>query len=375
MASIFGTRGAKRIILYATIYVCAGSAFFLPLTMPVLRSTSDFSIYNTGWNGCSQFARRLYASGKEVFPLHTSFATIRSRPENSRTALVIIGPTRPFSPADSDFTARFARSGGLVIVANDFDQGNSILEGMKLKVRFSKEPVADICYARNPSIVTCYVVDRQNELTRNISSLFLNRPAALQGTLPNGSTVLARTSEMSWLDLNDDGLWQRDTEKRSSVPVLVEIPYGEGEVLLLSDPSVFLNDMIDRTGNQQLYENLLSYITARDITRIYIDEQHHILSNPVETFTVAIRRSPDYQRLLIVWLLITVILFVIHPRIRETGIRIFDGAISVVLWALSLGAHEKSEQGADPLEQCLIKHPDWDREILERISQASLDSS
>ncbi len=367
----FITGRARRIVLYALVYFCSGSVFLLPLTMPLLRSASDFSIYNTGWNGCSEFALKLFASGKEVYPLHAPFGTIRNRPGDARTALVVIGPTRPFTRSDANFTAGFVGGGGLLIVANDFDEGNSLLEGMGLDVRFGGEPAADLCFERDPAIVTCYAM-ADRPLTRNMSSFYLNRPTGLVGPLPPGSTLLARTSPMSWVDSNDDGVWQREGERRGPIPVMAEIPYGEGRIILLSDPSVFVNDMIARPGNERLMANLVSLMTGREIERIYIDEEHRVLTNPVELFTVVIRRAPDYGRLIIVWLMVTVIIFVVHPRLRRWGIGVFDATISLGLRILSLGAGRQVEADrCDPIQACLQKHPDWERTTMERIIRSS----
>ncbi len=371
----FITRRARRIVLYALVYLCAGSVFFLPLTLPVLRSASDFSIYNTGWRGCSQFALRLFASGKEVYPLHTPFGTIRNRPSDARTALVVIGPTRPFTRSDANFTAGFVARGGLLIVANDFDEGNSLLEGMGLDLRFGREAVADLCFERDPAIVTCYAM-ADRPLLRNMSSFYLNRPTGLVGPLPPGSTLLARTSPMSWVDSNDDGIWQREDERRGPIPVMIEIPYGEGRMILLSDPSIFVNDMIARPGNERLMANLISLITGWEIERIYIDEEHRALTNPLELFTVVIRRAPDYARLIIVWLMVTVVIFILRPRLRRWAIGAFDATVSLGLRILSLGAGRQVEADRpDPINACLQKHPDWERATLERIVRsASIDA-
>jgi len=372
LARLYSARNLRRTILYLAVYLSAASAFLLPATMPVLRSTSDFSIYNRGWNGCSEFAIRLYQSGKQVYPLHTPFRTIRNRPDDANTALVVIGPTRPFLAGDSRYVEQFVRNGGTVILANDFDEGNSLLEGMGIGLRFSQYPIADLCFDKDSSIVTCYSLATNNPLTENVSSFLLNHPAGIVGQLPKGAVVLAKTSEMSWLDKNGDGKWQIGDETRGPFPVLVDIPYGEGEVILLSDPSIFLNSMIKEKGNEQLYENLVRRMTGREITRIYIDEEHRTLANPVEFFTVVIRRQPDYQRLVVVWTIVTALLFVVSKPLRHLLFKLVDGAISLALWILSLGARQKESRPGDPVEQCMRRHPEWDARILRRIADSAL---
>jgi hypothetical protein len=357
----------RRIVLYAIVYIAAGALFIMPLTMPMLRSGSDFSVYNFGWKGCSQLARRLYDSGKEVYPLHTPFASVGNRPQDENTALMVIGPSKPFTASDVDYIARFAASGGTVFLANDFGEGNSLLDSLELGYRFSEHPLADMLYEKDPYVVSCSARGNST-ITRDIGTFTLNCPAAITGRIPGDALVLARSSTMSWLDSSRDRIWQRSGETRSSFPVLLEQEYGEGEILVLSDPSVFINGMIDLHGNRELYDNIVDYMTRSEITRIYIDEEHHALVNPMEVFTVVLRRVPDYPRLLMVWVILTALILVVHPRLRQGSLGIVDRLISIVLWILTLGARPEEEKRIDPVEECMKKHPDWDRDLLRRIA-------
>jgi len=362
----------RTLILYAMVYLCAGAVFLLPLTMPMVRSTCDFSIYNTGWTGCSQLARRLYESGKEVFPLHAPFSQFRDRLEYRETALLVIGPTRPFAKVDSSFIAEFARGGGTLIVADDFYEANTLLQGLGIEARLSASPVGDLSFRKDPFVLDCYSVDAGHPLTSGVSSFVLNYPAAITGPLPPGARVIATTSSMSWLDLNGDRIWQRTSETQGPFPVLVTIPYGDGEVILLSDPSIFINDMISRPGNDQLVRNLVSHLTSADVRRVYLDEEHHTTPNPVEVFTAVIRRAPDYPRLIAVWSLVTAVIFVVHPRLRRGGVNVFDAAVSLALRILSLGARTRQAPlTPDPVEQAIRTHPDWDQQTLRRIADAA----
>ncbi len=363
----WGPRRIRRIVLYAIVYLSAGAVFLMPLTIPMLRTVSDFSIYNAGWKGCSQFARTVYESGKEVLPLHTPFRSLRSRPEDENTALLIIGPTRPFTRGDAEYIARFAESGGTVLLANDFDQGNTLLEVLELGYRFSEYPIADLAYEKDPFVVACTPLPN-SPITREMKSFTLNYPAAITGVGAGNAKILARTSRMSWLDANQDGEWQMDDESRSSFPVLIEQRYGRGQILILSDPSVFINGMIDLPGNRELLENLLDYLTGADVTRVYIDEEHHSLSNPVEVFTVVVRRTPDYPRLLMVWILVTAAIILIHPRSRQGGVGIIDAIISLGIRILTLGVEREKPETVDPVAECLERHPDWELETLRKLA-------
>ncbi len=360
-------RRIRRIVLYAIVYLSAGALFLMPLTMPMFRTMSDFSIYNTGWKGCSRLAKEIHDSGKDIYPLHTPFRSLENRPRDENTALMIIGPNRPFIQGDAEYIARFAESGGTVFLANDFDQGNTLLEVLDLGYRFSEQPLADLVYEKDPHVVTC-IPKGESRLTHGINKFTLNYPAAITGKPRNNATVLAATSEMSWLDSNQDGIWQLNDEPQSSYPVLIQQEFGRGRIIILSDPSIFINSMIDLPGNRELLSNILNYLTQADVTRIYIDEEHHSLSNPVEVFTVVVRRTPDIPRLLMVWILVTAVVVVIHPRLREGGLGIIDTIIGLGLRILTLGATREEPEPQDPVEECIKRHPDWDSQTLRKLT-------
>ena len=182
--------------------------------------------------------------------------------------------------------AEFAERGGCVILANDFDQGNSLLDDLLPGIRFSEEEVMDLSFEEDPWIVACHSLS-QDQLVQDIDRFELNQPAGLLGlarTLANpagsqNAQILAASSAMSWLDTHGDGEWGRD-EARGPFPVLARIGLGQGTIILLSDPSVLINQMMGEEGNQRLYDNLVSYLAGEGITRIYIDEEHHATMDP-----------------------------------------------------------------------------------------------
>ncbi len=53
----------KRFYKYFLIYGLALVFIVSALAVPILTTDTDFSIYNTDWNGCSSLTERTYKTG------------------------------------------------------------------------------------------------------------------------------------------------------------------------------------------------------------------------------------------------------------------------------------------------------------------------
>ena len=53
-------------ILYAFLIFIGILLLVLPLAVPVIKTSAEFSMFNTKWNGCSKFAKLLAERGKVV---------------------------------------------------------------------------------------------------------------------------------------------------------------------------------------------------------------------------------------------------------------------------------------------------------------------
>jgi hypothetical protein len=74
----------------------------------------------------------------------------------------------------------------------------------------------------------------------------LNRPTTVT---PNDSTILVRSSNFSYHDTDRDGELD-DSETLRSYPVATVEEIGDGDVVIVSDPSLFINSMLDRPDNR-----------------------------------------------------------------------------------------------------------------------------
>ena len=110
--------------------------FILALATPMVSDTTEFSMYNAGWNGCSNIAVKTYAEGKfqPTFTVDTNELTITPKsfaeypldPKNA--TILLIGPRSEFSSREADYIQSFLRKGGMVLLADDFGSGNDLLD-------------------------------------------------------------------------------------------------------------------------------------------------------------------------------------------------------------------------------------------------------
>jgi len=261
------------------------------MTGPMISTTTDFSIFNSRWNGTSRLAVITYESGKfaPTFKVSASNAGINIAQLNlqelglvpSADALTIIGPTDQFTAADAATVGSFVGGGGLLLLADDFGSANSLLSGIGSTSRFSSDLVMDLAFEKQPEFSVCFDLV-QDEITKNVSTLLLNYPSSI---IANSSTtdVIARTSVASWLDVNGDKL-REPGEPTGPFPILARERYGTGTIILLSDPSVLINGMRQQLDNAIFSDNLMAYV-SKNRAAVFFDESHRKYFDPV-TFTM-----------------------------------------------------------------------------------------
>ena len=209
----------------------------------------EFSQYNGGWNGTSRFFSDL---DRHRLVEISEPAQLMSNSTN--TTLLIIAPWR--QPTDQELAGyrAFTERGNTIVLVDDFGTGNAILRELKSRISILPGNVSslDRKYA-DPYTVVVYPSANET-LIDNIPSLLLNRPAPLQG-----GTSLMRTSVMSWIDLNGDRQINNN-EVLGTITVIAADNIGSGRLIVVSDPSIFINSMYDveQPNNQLFIRNLVN---------------------------------------------------------------------------------------------------------------------
>ncbi len=252
----------KQAIFLALLYGIMMVLFFSP--------NPSFSIFNEKWDGCSNLTLIISEMGGEV-KLVGSLEGFNATKDLEGEVLVILSPVSEFEETEREEIFEFVRKGGGLIIAEDFREGSSISECFGIK--FSKELLLDpSSYSKQP----CFPIAN---LTFNgkSCSILLNYPSTLvlTGRFVSGKyiikhggeelecklSILARSSRLSWLDVDCDLSWD-EGEPRHSFPLIGLIELERGRVAVVSDPDLFINDMIIRFDNLEVARYLLEYVSG-----------------------------------------------------------------------------------------------------------------
>jgi hypothetical protein len=203
---------------------------------------------NVDWNGCSTIAN--------VAQNVTLLLSYDKPLPNTTSLLAIIGPSTNFTREESSKIGGFLESGGIVLLADDFGTGNSLLEALNVSALFSGKPLADLYYySKDPDfpVITDF---SPSPATDGLTAIVLDRPSYIEVGNSSSVTKIGFSSPFSFVDIGGQGR-PLANETIDSYPVLVIVKIGKGMLLLVADPSMFINDMIGLYDNMRLFQNAL----------------------------------------------------------------------------------------------------------------------
>jgi hypothetical protein len=260
---------------YALIAAIVVVAFLI--SVPLLNTTKeDFSTYNTAWNGASD-AKALASS--DGYTTRSVFA-LSEIGSSGDGVLFMLNPNSSvsFSASDASTLQSFVKNGGVLVLANDFGNGNAVLSGLGVsgEARFNgsllEDNVSKGVDAAHPLITDV----NASGITGGVHELYFNYGTALDVSGTN-VTVLARSAPTSYLSTSGANV----SATTGAHPVLATFTYGDGRIVLLSDPSVFINDMLGQADNQQLLTSMLANVTGGNTAVPIMFDESHRASAPV----------------------------------------------------------------------------------------------
>ncbi len=347
-----------------TLYILLSAVVLLiilfSMAAPIVTTRADFSVYNPNWNGCSHFAVKTYEAGKFTPNLQLSNEQdmelvdrdITSYDlEPSSSTLVFLGPKADFTGKERDYVHRFLMGGGRVLLSDDFGSANSLLGGLNTSSRFNGDLLLDMSFEKKPDFGVAYQIN-DHPITDGVYLLMMNRPTVLKPD--EDAEVLVQTSKASWLDRDEDGAYDED-EPSGSFPVLSVEDYGMGELILLSDPSIMINSMLDKVDNQRFVDNVLGYL-SEDREKIVFDESHRAVNVVFNIVYVLSYPGRTISILFIIAALVATTV-VLDPDLKKDTYNLFKKLVSLF----------KKEQEGDIIAQILNNHPEWDESKLRMI--------
>ena len=266
------TRNVFFMMIALVLVVSLLSVWFVP-------SVKDFMAGNTMWNGIRDFSR---ATKSETIDTP---GNLSAAPQDSAVILI---PYMDYTESDLLKIKEFLEQGGTLVLMDDIGYGNTILEYLDVPARFANQYLLDplFCY-RNQWLPKITDFGFQES---NIKEVVLNHATVLLNV--EEDTILALSSATSFLDVNGNEVLGND-EPQGPLPVAAEMPFGQGRLVLVSDPSLMINSMINQGDNFQFILDLIgpgaknvvldiSHLTQSplDIAKSRVTDVRDILSAP-----------------------------------------------------------------------------------------------
>jgi len=168
-----------------------------------------------------------------------------------RKPILIVAPRD--QELDTKQLFEFVKQGGRVLIADDFGEGLPILRALGLKS--ARTPISPVMWKAQKYIDihrTLPIYGQETDfLLRQANFLFLNIPQWLELDNPDEGESLLRSNPYR------SNLPDRDWGGE----VVFRIHYGAGTVVVVSDPSIFINQMIIYGDNKRFARNILRYLT------------------------------------------------------------------------------------------------------------------
>jgi hypothetical protein len=269
----------------AQFTVLFGVVVAAALLVAASTSTTAFGAYNTAWDGTADLRSLAESSGVEIHLGQNTSAYTDSPPE--KTVALILAPDQSYKRRDTALIARFVRDGGTLIVADErAAPTNALLAAIGADARIDGAPLRDErVHYRSPTAPTVRNLS-DHPAVADVSSITLNHGSAVE---PGNATVLARTSGYAYRDTNENTELD-DTEAVTGYPVVTGERVGQGQIVVVGDASLFINDMLERSGNRQFARNLFA---SGD--HLLLDDSHTSILPPLIQATLFLRNRPFVQ--------------------------------------------------------------------------------
>ena len=199
----------------------------------------DFDPASTGWNGLSEWVQ---LAGPAEIRLDTP-ERVDVGELSPSDAIVLVHPDRDLPIAS---LSAFLRAGGRVVLADDFGSGERFVESFGITRGPPSDPPRTI--RGNPQLPVAHALGR-HPLTEGVDTVVGNHAQALRH--PDLTALLA---------FDDDG----------HEGLLLTGAVERGRLVVLSDSSVLINNMLQFDGNRRLAENLMRYLGNGENGRVIL---------------------------------------------------------------------------------------------------------
>lgn len=348
--------------------ILAGFTVVVILGLLVAGSTSGgaFGSYNPAWDGTSEFRSMATDSDRELSIGRNT--TVYENVEANGTVAVILSPEESYSDSERQSIQQFVDSGGTLLVAEDVGpNGNQLLRAIGSAARFDGATLRDERnYENGPALPVARTVELRNSSAETVvlnhgTAIRTNETVGVDGVdapmeavNATNMTVLAASSSYAYLDRNGNEALDND-ETVARYPVITVERIGEGRVIAVSDPSIFINAMLDQGDNRAVARTLLM---GHD--HVVLDVSHAGALPPLQALVLTLQESSLLQALVGSLL---VVLFTYRAALMGKIVSLRD----------RFGQGEPTLQPRDRdtvIRGVKNRHPEWNSDRVERVTQA-----
>jgi hypothetical protein len=329
-------------------------------------STAGFSPYNANWDGTAEFRNLANANGETT--IVTSVEQYEGADPASTTAFVL-APEKNYSDSDRELINRFVQNGGLLIVADDYEgNGNTVLRSVNASARFDGRILRDEQNNFESSFFPSATNTSTHTLVSNVDGLTFNYGTTIR---PGTARPIVNSSSVSYLVDNRNESLEPQTDLRRYPVVTVE-SVGEGTVVAIGDPSIFISSMLDKSDNRAFISALLG-----ERSEILLDQSHSQSLPILVSLTLALRSSPPVAGGILT--ILVGLVLVGNSLYDSRGQRVWRQRFDSLVPADQLGITGWPQSDPNPETQTLIsdreslkeelqqRHPEWDEEQTDRV--------
>lgn len=307
-------------------------------------STAPFSPYGATWEGTSDFRSHVEATDTTELEIVTTTAGYEDL-EAADTAAFVFAPEEGYSTTDIERIEGFLDSGGtLILLDTGGMQANDLLTGLDADARLDGRILQDDRHHAQGPLMSIATGISNHTKTVGVEQVTLNFATAVQ---PGSATVLVNTSAFAYLGEPDDEI-DDDTEL-TAYPIASTETIGNGDLVVVGDPSIAINAMIDEPDNRQFLDAL-----AGDAETIAIDLSHGADVPPTRLALLWLEETPLAQAILGLGLVLAI------AFVGERGLRLRGRSETE-----TPDIPEMTE--AERVAYLSNEHPDWDEDRIERI--------
>ena len=282
----------KLVFLAVIIIIVAG---LYPLIVTKATHPAQLSAYDDDPNDLSDLKANLEDEGYSIASLFSSPLMLSQMEagDQNNSILFIIGVEQGYSEFESSSLQEFMNQGGSIVLADDFGFGNTAISNFQsVGVSFFNKPLYDLRGWRpgdNASLIHLHAAPSFGQ--NKEYELFWSQATALKTS--QSSKEHAWSSLYSFVDLNENG--EGDPEEVANktgggIPTIAEVKVGKngGKMILIADPSMFINDLLDVDDNWEFISDMVAYLAkgSPSQTTIIFEESRHLQASIVNSIYV-----------------------------------------------------------------------------------------